>query len=122
MRPQSARHPICSRRPLVRVVRFDLAGAGRKAATPIGFLEPQTVVCPLYGTRRCLLSCLAAADVHARSLQPVLRAIRAEGAISIGAVARALNERKIPTMRGSRWHVSSAANLLARAQKLEAFR
>jgi len=67
-------------------------------------------------------SLIAAADVHARSLQPVLRAIRAEGAISIGAVARALNERKIPTMRGSRWHVSSAANLLARAQKLEAVR
>jgi DNA invertase Pin-like site-specific DNA recombinase len=67
-------------------------------------------------------SLIAAADVHARSLQPVLRAIRAEGAISIGAVARALNERKIMTMRGSRWHVSSAANLLARAQRLEALR
>jgi hypothetical protein len=28
----------------------------------------------------------------------------------------------IPTARGSRWHVSTVANLLARAQKLEAKR
>jgi hypothetical protein len=35
---------------------------------------------------------------------------------------RALNERKIPTQRGLRWHVSSVSNLLVRAQKLEAVR
>jgi hypothetical protein len=45
--------------------------------------------------------------------------LRAEGAITIGAITRSLNERKIQTARGSRWHVSSVANLLARAQKLE---
>jgi DNA invertase Pin-like site-specific DNA recombinase len=61
---------------------------------------------------------MAAADDHARNLLPVLRSLRAEGAITIGATTRALNERKIPTPRGSRWHVSSVANLLARAQKL----
>lgn len=38
----------------------------------------------------------------------------------IGAITRSLNERKIPTPRGSQWHVSSVANLLARVQKLEA--
>jgi hypothetical protein len=51
-----------------------------------------------------------------------LRTLRAEGAITIGAITRSLNERKIPTPRGSRWHVSSVANLLARMQKLEAVR
>jgi DNA invertase Pin-like site-specific DNA recombinase len=65
---------------------------------------------------------IAAADDYARALMPVLRAVRAEGSTSIGAVARALNDRKIPTSRGSRWHVSTAANLLARAQKLETLR
>jgi DNA invertase Pin-like site-specific DNA recombinase len=64
-------------------------------------------------------SLVAVANDHARSLLPVLRSIRAEGAVSIGAVMRALNDRKIPSPRGSRWHVSSAANLLARALKLE---
>jgi DNA invertase Pin-like site-specific DNA recombinase len=64
----------------------------------------------------------AAANEHARSPLSVLRALKAEGAITIGAVMRALNERKIPTTRGSRCHPSSTANLLARAQKLEAHR
>ena len=64
----------------------------------------------------------AAADEDARALMPALRAIRAEGAISIGAVTRALNERKIPTARGFQWHVSTVANLLARAQRLEELR
>jgi len=59
------------------------------------------------------------ADDHARSLLPVLRALRAEGTITIGAITRSLNERRIPTPRGSRWHVSSVANLLARTQHLE---
>ena len=62
----------------------------------------------------------AAADEQARGLLPLLRSIRAEGAQSIGAITIALNERKIPTVRGARWHVSSVMNLLARAQKLDA--
>ena len=65
------------------------------------------------------VSLVAAADAHAESLLPLLRSLRSEGAITIGAVTRSLNERKIPTPRGSRWDVSSVANLLARAQKLE---
>jgi DNA invertase Pin-like site-specific DNA recombinase len=64
----------------------------------------------------------AAADEHARGLLPALRAIRAEGAVTIGAVTRALNERKIPTARGLQWHVSTVANLLARAQRFEELR
>jgi DNA invertase Pin-like site-specific DNA recombinase len=67
-------------------------------------------------------SLVAAADDQARSLLPLLRTLKAEGTITIGAVTRALNERKIPVPRGARWHVSSVANLLARAQKLEAVR
>ena len=67
-------------------------------------------------------SLIEAADDHARRLLPLLRMLRAEGAITIGAIARSLNDRKIPTQRGSGWHVSSVANLLARAQKLEAVR
>src|SRR5687767_7127259 len=49
------------------------------------------------------------ADDHARSLLPLLRTLNAEGTITIGAITRSLNERKIPTPRGSRWHVSSVA-------------
>jgi DNA invertase Pin-like site-specific DNA recombinase len=62
----------------------------------------------------------AAADAYASGLLPLLRAIKAEGAQTIGAITEALNDRKIPSPRGSRWHVSSVMNLLARAQRIEA--
>jgi DNA invertase Pin-like site-specific DNA recombinase len=65
---------------------------------------------------------IAGADDHAGSMLSLLRALRNEGTITIGAITRALNDRKIPTPRGSCWHVSSVANLLMRAQKLEAVR
>jgi DNA invertase Pin-like site-specific DNA recombinase len=64
----------------------------------------------------------AAADEHARSLLPVLRTVRNEGSITLAAITSAFNNRRIPTARDARWHVSSVANLLARAQKLEALR
>ncbi len=65
---------------------------------------------------------ISAADDHARDLLPLLRSLKAEGTISIGGVTRAPNERGVPTPRGAQWHVSSAANLLERAHKLEAVR
>src|SRR5262245_22952584 len=43
---------------------------------------------------------IATADEHARRLLPLLRTLKAEGAITIGAIARALNDRKVPTARG----------------------
>lgn len=64
----------------------------------------------------------AVADDHARSLLPVLRTVRNEGSITLAAITSAFNDRRIPTPRGARWHVSSVANLLARAQKLEGLR
>jgi DNA invertase Pin-like site-specific DNA recombinase len=64
----------------------------------------------------------AVADQHARSLLPVLGTIRNEGSITLAAITAALNERRVPTPRGARWHVSSVSNLLARAQKLEEVR
>jgi len=64
----------------------------------------------------------AAANDYPRSLLPVLRAVRNEGAITLAAISNALTARKIPTIRGARWHVSRVAALLARAHKLEELR
>ena len=64
----------------------------------------------------------AAADEHARDLLPLLRTVKAEGSITLAAITAALNERRVPTPRGARWHVSSVANLLARTLKLETVR
>ena len=67
-------------------------------------------------------SLVASADEHARNLLPVLRTVRNEGATTLAAITFALNERRIPTARGGQWHVSTVANLVARAKKLEAVR
>jgi hypothetical protein len=69
-----------------------------------------------------LYAALVAADQYANGLLPVLRAIQADGAISIGATMHALNERTILSPRGSRWHFSSTAKLIARAQRLDIVR
>jgi DNA invertase Pin-like site-specific DNA recombinase len=61
----------------------------------------------------------ASADEHARNLLPVLRVVRNEGSITLAAITCAFNDRRIPTPRGARWHVSSIANLVARMQRLE---
>ena len=67
-------------------------------------------------------SAMAEADEQVRRLLPVLRAVRNEGAHTLAAITSAFNDRKLPTPRGAQWHVSTVANLLARAQKLEALR
>ena len=56
----------------------------------------------------------AAADRHAADLAPVVAQLRAEGHVSLPALAKALNERQMRTPRGGQWHPSSVRNLLAR--------
>ena len=58
----------------------------------------------------------AAADEFVAGLMPVVLAIRNTGATTLEAMSQALNQRGIRAARGGRWHVSSVANLLARAQ------
>jgi DNA invertase Pin-like site-specific DNA recombinase len=58
----------------------------------------------------------AMAKSHARSLEPVILALKAEGRTSLGAIATALNDRGMLTPRGGRWHKSSVRNLIARVQ------
>lgn len=57
------------------------------------------------------------ADRFVRDMLPLLTAIRAAGANTIGATTKALNQRGIRSPRGGQWHVSSVANLLARAHR-----
>jgi hypothetical protein len=64
----------------------------------------------------------AGADQFAANLVPLVRAIQGTGAVTLEAITRALNERGVRPARGTRWHASSVANLLARAQKSAAAR
>src|SRR3954452_19827153 len=87
--------------------------SGSKLGNPLNILEAGNLG---------RTTAMAGANEQASRLLPVLRAVQREGAITIDAITRSLNERQVPTARGSRWHVSSVANLLARAQRLDAVR
>jgi DNA invertase Pin-like site-specific DNA recombinase len=54
------------------------------------------------------------ADRHAADLAPVIDQLRSEGIRTLPGIARALNERRMETPRGGKWHASSVKNLLAR--------
>lgn len=57
----------------------------------------------------------AEADRAASNVQPIIREIRKSGAMSLRAIAEALNARGIPTPRGGRWYAMSVRNALARS-------
>src|SRR4051794_23542865 len=65
--------------------------------------------------RKALVS---AADQFARDILPAVNAIRNAGTISLQGISEALNKQGIKTPRGKRWHVSSVANVLSRANLL----
>ena len=49
-----------------------------------------------------------------RDLAPVIAELQASGATSLRAIASALNDRGMPTARGSRWFAASVRDVLAR--------
>lgn len=56
------------------------------------------------------------AQHHAEQLRPVMDVLIDEGITSLGAIAKALNERGMLTPRGGLWHKSSVKNLLIRVK------
>jgi DNA invertase Pin-like site-specific DNA recombinase len=61
---------------------------------------------------------VSTANEFAAKVLPAVNAIRHSGAETLEAICAALNQQGIRTPRGKRWHVSSVANLLARAKTL----
>jgi DNA invertase Pin-like site-specific DNA recombinase len=59
---------------------------------------------------------VSGAEQFARDILPAVNAIRSAGTTSLQGISAALNKQGIRTARGKRWHVSSVANLLARAK------
>jgi DNA invertase Pin-like site-specific DNA recombinase len=56
----------------------------------------------------------AEADRAANNVLPIIAEIRKSGAVTLRAVADALNARGVPTPRRGRWHATSVRNALAR--------
>jgi hypothetical protein len=61
---------------------------------------------------------ISSTDAFAAGLLPLVQSLQCCGARTLEMLRRGLNERGVRPARGSRWHVSSVANLLARTQKL----
>jgi DNA-binding NarL/FixJ family response regulator len=59
-----------------------------------------------------------AANTRAESLAPTILKLR-KGGFSVEAIARALNQRKIPTPLGAQWHRTSVGRMLQRIESLD---
>jgi Recombinase len=90
-------------------------GLGVKRAQGVKLGNPRNIRAAGELGRRALVS---AADQFARDILPAVNAIRNAGTTSLQGISTALNKQGIRTARGKRWHVSSVANLLARAKAL----
>jgi DNA invertase Pin-like site-specific DNA recombinase len=66
------------------------------------------------GRQKAALAIQARATALAADLLPVIEGIQAEGITSMAGIARALNERGIPTARGSRWQAVQVQRILGR--------
>ena len=60
-----------------------------------------------------------AADARAKALAPTIRKPREAGFVAIKAIARELNERRVPTANGCKWHNNTTWRLLHRLKTLE---
>lgn len=70
------------------------------------------------GNSASLTAIKANADKHAVHLQKVIKSLASEGIVSLGAIATALNDRSMITVRGGAWYKSSVSNLIKRISTL----
>jgi hypothetical protein len=71
------------------------------------------------GRRNSKLAARRAADARAEALAATIRKLREEGVVSLGAIARALDKRRLRPARGGKWHRSSVSQLLRRLERLD---
>ena len=60
-----------------------------------------------------------AADARAKALASTIHQLRKAGFVANNAIARELNERRIPTARGGKWHTTSVGRVLERLNRLD---
>ena len=59
------------------------------------------------------------AEAKAEVLAPTVRELQAQGFNTLGAIARELNAREIPTSRGRKWESTSVKRLLRHLEMLK---
>jgi hypothetical protein len=76
----------------------------------LGFITP--------GRGNNVVALTRAAEVRAEALGPTILKLRKSG-LTVKAIARALNQRRIPTPLGAKWHKTSVGRLLQRFERLD---
>jgi hypothetical protein len=74
--------------------------------------RPESLKNTELGRQRAMEARRAKAAARAGDLAPVIEAIRAQGITSATGIAKALNERGIPTARGGKWQAVQVQRLL----------
>jgi DNA invertase Pin-like site-specific DNA recombinase len=67
------------------------------------------------GSARGVAAKVAEADARAAYIAPVLAEMKAAGTVSLHAIARGLNARGIPAVRGGEWSAVQVRRVMARA-------
>jgi len=75
--------------------------------------RPESLKNTELGRQRATKARRAKAAARAEDLAPVIEAIRAEGITSATGIAKALNERRIPTARGGKWQAVQVQRVLS---------
>ena len=76
--------------------------------------RPENLKNTALGRQKAAEARRAKAAARAKDLAPVIAAIRAEGIATATGIAKALNERGIPTARGGKWQAVQVQRLLGR--------
>ena len=78
--------------------------------------RPENLRNSKFGSKRSAEIRRSRAGSLAADLLPVIEVIRAEGITSFGGIAKALNQRGIPTPRGSRWQAVQVQRVIRSAR------
>lgn len=86
---------------------------GQKLGNPNGAAALQRAA---KGNADAVSTIKAKADSYAADLKPIIQDITSKGIVSLGGIAKALNDRHISTARGGQWHKATVSNLLSRLE------
>ena len=87
--------------------------------TVIGMLARLGLIALGNGRSNSRLAAKRAADARAKALAATVRELRKAGFVSLGAIARELDKRRVRAARGGKWHRSSVSQLLRRLETLD---
>lgn len=102
----------------LKVARKRIAATGQRGHRRVKRLGNPNGAAALRRAKKGNVAAIATVQHHAQQraldLAPVVAAIRADGAVTLEAIAKELNGREMVTPRGGQWYPSSVANLLRR--------